>query len=283
MAGADLVQSRPFPGALPAAAPSGAARNLATIAVLWRRDLVRFFRQRSRVIGALAQPLIFWIVIGGGLDRSFAVPGGADLGYREYFYPGVIAMVVLFTSIFSTMSVIEDRHAGFLQAVLVAPSSRAAIVLGKTLGGVSIAVAQAALFLALAPWAGFPAARVDWPMVALLLVGTSVALTSLGFAIAWWLDSTQGYHAVMSVLLIPAWILSGAMFPVEHGARWLTLVMRANPVTYGVEGLRRALYGGALPPGVGVAGASAWLELGVVAAFAIATTALAAWAVSRRA
>jgi ABC-2 type transport system permease protein len=261
---------------------SGAARELATIRVLWRRDIVRFFRQRSRIVGALAQPLIFWLVIGGGLDRSFAVPGGDALGYREYFYPGVIAMVVLFTSIFSTMSVIDDRHAGFLQAVLVAPSSRTSLVLGKTLGGVTVALLQAALFLAAVPLAGFDAAAVNWPLAVALLLGASVALTSVGFAIAWWLDSTQGYHAIMSVLLIPAWILSGAMFPVERTARWMSAVMRANPLTYAVEGLRRALYGGDLPAGLGVAGSSAALELGVVAAFALVALTAATWAASRR-
>ena len=125
--------------------------NLATIQVLVRRDLTRFFRQRSRVLGALAQPILFWLIIGGGLDRTFHVPGSAGLGYREYFFPGVIMMIVLFTSIFSTMSVIEDRHAGFLQAVLVAPSSRGALVLGKTLGGVAVALLQAALVLCVCP------------------------------------------------------------------------------------------------------------------------------------
>ncbi len=264
------------------ARPSARARNLATIAVLVRRDLVRFFRQRSRLIGALAQPLIFWLVIGGGLAGTFHVAGAEDVGYRQYFFPGIVMMVVLFTSIFSTMSVIEDRHAGFLQAVLVAPSSRAAIVLGKTLGGVTIALIQAALFLALAPYAGYPASQIDWPLAAAALLLSSIALTGLGFAIAWWLDSTQGYHAVMSLLLLPAWILSGAMFPVERTAGWLRAIMRANPVTYGVEALRAALHGGVSPDGVGMAGASIALQLGVLSAFAVATVALAAWACARR-
>lgn len=255
---------------------------MSTILVLWRRDIVRFFRQRSRVLGALAQPIIFWLIIGGGLSGTFAVPGAAGLGYQEYFFPGVIMMVVLFTSIFSTMSVIDDRHAGFLQAVLVAPSPRVSIVLGKTLGGVTVALVQAGLFLVMIPWAGFRAAEVDWPLLAAILFFASVALTSLGFTIAWWLDSTQGYHAVMSVLLIPAWILSGAMFPVEKSAGWLGAIMRWNPVTYAVEGTRRALYGGALPAGVGVRGSSALVELGVVAGFALISVGAAAWVCSRQ-
>ncbi|MBI4511674.1 MAG: ABC transporter permease [Deltaproteobacteria bacterium] len=258
-------------------------RNLATIVVLFRRELVRFFRQRSRVLGALAQPIIFWVIIGGGLDRSFLVPGAEGLGYREYFFPGVLMMVVLFTSIFSTMSIIEDRHAGFLQAVLVAPSSRSALVLGKALGGVSIALLQALLLLLAAPVAGFSLGQINLPHVLLVLVSSSLALTALGFAIAWWLDSVQGFHAIMSVLLIPAWILSGAMFPVEKTSKWMGALMHVNPITYGVEGLRRALYGGVLPPGVGVSGSSMLLELGVVAGFAVSTLALAAWTCKRQA
>jgi ABC-2 type transport system permease protein len=259
------------------------ALNLATIRVLWWRDMVRFFRQRTRVVGALAQPLIFWVIIGGGLSGSFAVSGAAGLSYQEYFFPGIIMMVVLFTSIFSTMSVIEDRHAGFLQAVLVAPSSRTAVVLGKTLGGVAVALVQAALFLAMLGLAHYHVAQVSWLLVAAQLLLMSIALTSLGFALAWWIDSQQGYHAIMFVLLIPAWVLSGAMFPVERADRVLVAIMRANPVTYGVEGLRRALYGGALPAGVGVAGSSAVLELAVVAGFAALCLTLAGWTCSRRA
>jgi daunorubicin resistance ABC transporter membrane protein len=255
--------------------------NLATIGVLVRRDLTRFFRQRSRVVGALAQPLIFWIVIGGGFAGTFS--SGSGLGYQQYFFPGIIMMVILFTSIFSTMSVIEDRHAGFLQAVLVAPSSRTAVVLGKTLGGVTIALVQAALFLVMLPWAGYDAGAVDWPMLVAILLLASIGLTSLGFAIAWWIDSSQGYHAIMSILLLPMWVLSGAMFPVDKTARWMSIAMRGNPVTYAVEGARRALYGGALPAGVGIGGSSAWLELGVVAGFAALCLGLAVAACRRRA
>jgi daunorubicin resistance ABC transporter membrane protein len=255
-------------------------RDLATVAVLWRRDVVRFFRQRSRVIGALLQPLIFWLVIGGGLDRAFAVPGAEGVGYREYFFPGVVMMVVLFTSIFSTMSLIEDRHAGFLQAVLVAPSRRVAIVLGKTLGGVTVALAQAACFLALAPAAGYELGAIDWPMVAAALVLSSIALCALGFAIAWWLDSQQGYHAVMSVLLLPAWILSGAMFPASRVSGWMEVIMRGNPLGWAMDALRAGL--GPVPEGLG-GGAPPGVALAAVAGFAVATLALASAACARRA
>src|SRR6266545_7632391 len=127
---------------------SGAlAFDLATTFVLWRRDLMRFAREKSRVVGALVQPLIFWLVIGSGMAKTFRLPGAQSVGYLEYFFPGVILMVVLFTSIFATMSLIEDRHQGFLQAVLVGPGSRVALVLGKCLGATTIAVLQATMFL----------------------------------------------------------------------------------------------------------------------------------------
>ncbi len=246
--------------------------NLATIAVLVSRDLRRFFRQRSRVVGALVQPLIFWLVIGSGLAGSFRMQGAEQIGYLQYFYPGIIMLVVLFTSIFTTMSVIEDRHKGFLQAVLVAPASRTALVLGKTLGGVTIALAQAAVFLALLPLAGFDVRVVDWPLCAGMLLFTSIGLSSMGFGIAWWLDSTQGYHVVMSVLLIPLWILSGAMFPLHGAASWIGWMMRLNPMSYCVSGIRRALYGGT----------PATVELAVVLGFAVAATVWAAYMASRR-
>jgi len=271
------VAEKHEPGQEAAVAParaSAARLNWATVAVLTSRDLRRFFRQRSRVVGALVQPLIFWLVIGSGLAGSFRMPGQEGVGYVQYFYPGIVMLVVLFTSIFTTMSVIEDRHKGFLQAVLVAPASRTALVLGKTLGGVTIALVQAALFLALMPLARFDVRTVDWPLVAGMLLATSIGLSSMGFAIAWWLDSTQGYHVVMSVLLIPLWILSGAMFPVEGAAGWLRAIMKVNPMAYCVSGIRRGLYG----HGSG----SPLVELAVVGAFAVIATVLAAWVCSRR-
>jgi ABC-2 type transport system permease protein len=266
----------------PAAAPSAMRLNLATVGVLVSRDLKRFFRQKSRVVGALVQPLIFWLVIGSGLAGSFRIQGAEQVGYVQYFYPGIVMLVVLFTSIFTTMSVIEDRHKGFLQAVLVAPASRTALVLGKTLGGVAIALAQAAMFLVLLPLAGFDVRAVDWPLIAAMLLATSIGLSSMGFGIAWWLDSTQGYHVVMSVLLIPLWILSGAMFPMHGASSWIGWLMRVNPMAYCVAGIRRALYGGALGHEMGVGGSSAQLELGVVIAFALLATLWAAWMASRR-
>ncbi len=254
--------------------------ELAAAMVLVRRDLTRFFRQRSRILGALLQPLIFWAVLGSGLSGSFRIAGAEQTSYLEFFFPGVILLVVLFTSIFSTMSVIEDRREGFLQAILVAPSSRTSLVLGKTLGGVAIALLQATLVALAAPLAGFALGAIDWPLVALALVLVSIGLTAVGFTFAWWLDSVQGYHGIMSVLLIPAWILSGAMFPPAASAPWLATVMRYNPLSYAMDVLRRGLYGPRTVPGA--LGASLGLGLAVLGGFAMVALALAIRQAGRR-
>lgn len=219
---------------------------------LARRDVVRFLRQRSRIVGALGSPVLFWFVIGSGLGRSFqGGPGG--VGYLEYFFPGSLALIVLFTAIFAEISVIEDRHAGFLQGVLVAPVPRTAIVLGKVLGGAALAVLQACLFLVAAPFAGIHLTLAALGSTVLTLAVLAVGLTGLGFLVAWPLASTQGFHAIMNMFLVPMWLLSGALFPASGASPWVALLMRINPLSYGVEALRLALYarpGLAVPLGV---------------------------------
>jgi ABC-2 type transport system permease protein len=217
---------------------------------LWHRELVRFLRQPSRLAGAFAMPLIFWLLIGTGLSSSFRLPGGpADLDYLEYFFPGTVVLLVLFGAIFSTFSVIDDRNEGFLQGVLVAPISRGAIVLGKVLGGATLAWLQGMLVLCLAPLAGIRLSLASVLGGAAVLALLGVAMTSLGFAFAWKIDSTQGFHAVMNVVLLPMWFLSGAFFPVSGAPSWLGWVMRMNPLTYGMAAMRRVLYAGS--PGSG--------------------------------
>jgi daunorubicin resistance ABC transporter membrane protein len=259
------------------------------VAALVGRDLRRFFRQPSRVVGSLAQPLILWLVLGAGLSGSFrpgagagAVGGGAGVGYLQYFYPGIVVLTMLFTAIFSTISVIEDRHHGFLQAVLAAPASRTALVLGKTLGGVAIASLQAGVLLLLAPLAGFSLGEMNWPLLVVVLLLAGVGFTALGFAMAWWIDSTQGYHAVMSVALIPLWMLSGAMFPPSRSSRVMGALMAADPMTYVVSAVRRGFHGGALPAGLVPDGSGA-TEVAIVGAFAVLAVAAAVALCRRRA
>jgi len=212
---------------------------------LWWREIVRFYRQPTRVVGVLASPLVFWLVIGSGFGTSFRSGGGpGQQHYLDYFYPGALIMIVLFTSIFTMMSVIEDRKEGFLLSVLVAPVPRTAIVLGKVMGGTTLSAIQGMVFLIFAPFAG-----VHLQLLSVLLVGVvvflvSFSLTALGFAIAWPMDSSQAFHGIVNLFLIPLWLLSGALFPVAGASGWIRIIMRLNPLTYGVEALRGLLYPG---------------------------------------
>ena len=210
---------------------------------LWLREVVRFYRQKARVVGVIASPILFWIVIGSGFGTSFRAGATGDQHYLEYFYPGALIMIVLFTSIFTMMSVIEDRKEGFLLSVLVAPVSRSAIVLGKVLGGTTLATVQGLIFLLFAPLVGVHIGFGSFVLIAITVFLVSFALTALGFVIAWPMDSTQAFHAIINLFLIPLWLLSGALFPLSGASGWLRLLMRINPLTYGVEALRQLLYG----------------------------------------
>jgi ABC-2 type transport system permease protein len=246
---------------------------------LWLRDVVRFLRQRSRIVGALGSPVVFWLLIGSGMHRSFRAPDAAmDPSFLEFFFPGTLALIVLFTAIFSTISVIEDRNAGFLQGVLVAPVPRSAIVVGKLLGGTTLALLQAGLFLAAAPLVGI---ALSWQtLVATLgvLAVLGFGLTGLGFLLAWRLDSSQGFHAVMNLLLVPMWMLSGAIFPSYGAAPWIRALMQINPLTYGVSALR-----GLLTPELAVGAPRLGVSVAVTIGFAIAILAADTIAVRRRA
>ena len=276
------------PGAAPRPSVGLAAFSLA------KRELVRFFRQRTRVVGALVQPVLFWVVLGAGMDSAFATPdyaadAGLTMTYQAYFLPGIAAMILLFTAIFATISVIEDRREGFLQGVLVAPVPRVGIVLGKVLGGAAIAVIQAGVFVALAPLLNFvglapgvgygftvPAAVLTAGWLVLIAVG----LTALGYCMAWPLDSTQGFHALMSVVLFPMWLLSGAAFPADGG--WVQYVVAANPLTYGVAGLRRAMTPALADVPATLTLPSQAVGAAVFGAFTVVCLAVAVWITRRR-
>lgn len=226
---------------LPASAPTTGLYLPAF--TLWWREVVRFYRQRSRVVGVIASPLVFWLVIGSGFGTSFrSAQSTGHQHYLDYFYPGALIMIVLFTSIFTMMSVIEDRKEGFLLSVLVAPVPRSSIVLGKVLGGTTLSAIQGLIFLAFAPLVGVRMDLVQFLLVVLTVFLVSFALTALGFAIAWPMDSTQAFHAIINLFLIPLWLLSGALFPLSGASGWIRVLMRINPLTYGVEALRNLLY-----------------------------------------
>jgi ABC-2 type transport system permease protein len=215
---------------------------------LWWREIVRFYRQKTRVVGVLASPLVFWLVIGSGFGTSFRSGGGpGQQHYLDYFYPGALIMTVLFTSIFTMMSVIDDRKEGFLLSVLVAPVPRSAIVLGKVLGGTTLSAIQGMIFLVFAPFTGVHLNLVQVLLVTVVVFLVSFALTALGFAIAWPMDSSQAFHGIVNLFLIPLWLLSGSLFPLTGASLWIRVLMRLNPLTYGVEALRALLYPDAVP------------------------------------
>jgi ABC-2 type transport system permease protein len=233
---------------IPATYPQSAGVMLPAF-TLWWREVVRFYRQRARVAGVILSPLLFWIVIGSGFGTSFRSGEAAgQQHYLDYFFPGALVMIILFTSIFTMMSVIEDRNEGFLLSVLVAPVPRSAIVLGKVLGGTTLAALQGLIFLVFAPLVGIHLTFGSFGFVVLTVFLISFALTALGFAIAWPMDSTQSFHAIINLFLIPLWLLSGALFPLSGASWWMQFLMYVNPLTYGVEALRTLMYPQATHP-----------------------------------
>ena len=253
------------------------------IGTLWWREITRFRRQRSVIIGSLVQPLIFWVLIGWGFRASFK-PGGMPAGtdYVQYFYPGVIMLVLLFTAIFATIQTVEDRQAGFLQGVLVAPVSRATVIFGQALGGTTLALIQGLVFLALAPLAGIALNFSAVAATAAIMALVAFALTSIGLMIAWRIESTRGFHLIMNSILVPVWFLSGAFFPASGAPTWLGWIMRINPLTYQMAALRKALY--LAYPATALGGVpSLRLSIPVAIAFALVTYALATRIASRTA
>jgi ABC-2 type transport system permease protein len=218
---------------------------LTVIYVIWLREAKNFIRERSRIIGAISQPLLYLLIVGQGIASGLSLNQAPGLGYLLFMYPGIIGMSVLFTSIFSGISIIWDREFGFLKEVLVAPVPRWAVALGKIFGGATVAMAQAVILVALAPLIGVRLSLlVSLQLLAVCFV-TSIAITSLGVFIAVPMRSMQGFQMVMNFLVMPLYFLSGAMFPVSSAPTWMRILMTIDPVTYGVDGLRNIVFSAA--------------------------------------
>jgi ABC-2 type transport system permease protein len=232
---------------------------------LWWREIVRFYRQPARVVGVILSPLLFWLVIGAGFGTSLQSRATGQENYLNYFFPGALIMIVLFTSIFTMMSVIEDRNKGFLLSVMVAPVHRSGIVLGKVLGGTTLSALQGLLFLFFAPFIGVRIGVEQFLIVVLVVFLAAFSLTALGFAIAWKMESPQGFHAIINLFLIPLWMLSGALFPAHGASEWIRWLMAVNPLTYGVDGLQLAMFPNTHPATI----LSLWPSIAVLAAFTV--------------
>jgi ABC-2 type transport system permease protein len=220
-------------------------------ATLWQRELVRFWRQKSRVMGVVASPLVFWLFLGYGSN---------DLAK---FYSGALVLTVMFSAIFSTITIIEDRREGFLLSMLVSPAPRTSMVLGKILGSATLGWIQGMIFLLFAPLAGISISAGELALLAGAIFLVSFTLTGLGFVLAWKMESTSGFHALMNLLLFPMWIVSGALFPMATARGWIRIVMWANPLTYSISLLNNLLRLPQSTPGVAI-------SLAVTAAFGVA-------------
>jgi ABC-2 type transport system permease protein len=257
--------------------------NAGGIYIIWYRDVLRYWRDRARLVSSFGQPLLFLVVFGSGLTASLGAGLTRELGdvsYVRFLFPGIVAMAVLFTAVFSAISIVWDREFGFLREVLVAPISRAAVVMGKALGGSTVAMLQGAILLILAPVLGV---SLD-PLLVLKLLGfmflTALALTSMGILIAARLQSMEAFQMIMNFLIMPMFFLSGAFFPLRGLPAWMSVVTRLDPVAYGVDPMRRLLLGGDLAPGIKIANHRlGTVEDGLIlAAFAAVMMAVAVWA-----
>jgi ABC-2 type transport system permease protein len=221
--------------------------TLRAIYMIWRRDVIRFWRDRTRVIGALVQPLLFLVILGTGLSAALRGAGGgsfrAGLDYTTFIYPGIIGMAVLFSSIFSGMSIIWDRDFGFLKEVLVAPIDRSAVAIGKTLGGATQAFLQGLVLLVLAPFVGVKLTPLAVLELLFLIFCLAFALSAVGVAIGARMRSMMGFQFVLNFLVQPAFFLSGALFPLSGLPAWMTALTRVDPLSYGVDPIRRVVLG----------------------------------------
>lgn len=211
-----------------------------TVGMVWERELIRFFRTRSRILSSFIQPILFLFVLGYGMSTLVGTTGGFD--FRKFLFPGIVAMTVISTAISSAISIVWDREFGFLREMLVAPVSRTSLVTGKTLGGASIATVQGTIMLALAPLIGV---HLTW-LVVVEVIGIemlmAVALTAFGVFVAARITRMEGFSVVMQLLLFPMLFLSGALFPLSGLPIWLTVITRVNPLTYAVDPLRQVVF-----------------------------------------
>ncbi len=221
--------------------------NLRAIYSIWLRDIIRYRRDKYRLISSLAQPALFLFVFGNGLARGLAIDiqrtGGGSESYVSFIFPGIIGMTLLFTSVFTAVSIVWDREFGFLKEVMVAPISRWSIAVGKALGGSTVALIQGVIVLLLAPFLGLQLSFLTLFALIPLMYLISISLTSMGIVIAVKMETMEGFQMVLNFLVMPIFVLSGAMFPLSNLPGWLHFLTRINPLSYGVDALRGLMLG----------------------------------------
>ena len=212
------------------------------IKVVWRREIIRFRRDRLRMITSLMQPLLFLFVLGTGLSSLFSGTDAGEINVRTFLFPGVLTLAVLFTAVFSAGSIVWDREFGFLREMLVAPVGRWAIVVGKVVGGATVATFQGLLLLALAGLVGVPYNPIMLLLVVAELMLIALMITAFGVMIAARIKTFQAFMAMTQVLMLPMFFLSGALFPLNNLPAWLTILTHINPLTYAVDLVRRTIF-----------------------------------------
>lgn len=227
--------------------------NLKGIYTIWLRDVLRFLRQPTRIVGSLGGPILYLFVLGGGLASSMGGAGAAagasaaGFDFRQFMFPGILGMTVLFTAMFSAVSIVWDREFGFLKEVMVAPISRVAVALGKVAGGSTVALFQGTIILLLAPLIGVKLTLGQIATLIGLMLALAAAMTSMGVLIAARLRSIEGFQFIMQFLLMPLFFLSGALFPLRDVPLWMDWLAKGDPVTYGVDALRGVALSNTLP------------------------------------
>jgi len=269
-------------------------RALKTIYTIWLREAKTFWREKARIVAMIGQPLLYLLILGNGITAGMRLNRAGAVGYIQFLYPGVIAMSILFTSIFSALSIIWDREFGFLKEVLVAPVPRWAVAMGKAFGGATVAMVQAVIMVAMAPLVGISLSVVIIAKLLVLAFLMSFAVTSLGIVIASRMASMQSFQMVMNFLIMPIYFLSGAMFPMTSAPTWLKSLMALDPLTYGVDAIRNVVFsnttienGGIVSSLIDVArqGGLVRFDLGfdvaLMALVAVALAAAGAWSFSK--
>ncbi len=230
------------------------------IYTLWLRDITRFLKDKPRIVSSAAQPLLWLFVLGMGLSTAFVRGGGGSPQYLRFIYPGIISMSVLFTSIFSAVSIIWDREFGFLKEVLVAPIPRWSVAIGRALGGSTVAVLQGAIILLFAPIVHVSFSALQLMSAFLVMFMIAFSMTSFGILIATRMQTHEGFQVITNFIILPMFFLSGAMFPTGRSLpAWMRALVHINPLSYGVDALRGTL--------VGMRGFSIWLDLLIVIGF----------------
>jgi ABC-2 type transport system permease protein len=265
-------------GQIRVAVPEHSLRSdLRAVSIVWQRELIRFRRDRLRAVTSLIQPLLFLLVLGTGLSSLAKGSMPPGVSFKAFIYPGVLAMSVMFTAIFSAASIVWDREFGFLREMLVAPVPRSAILVGKCFGGATIATLQAVILLALAGLVGVPYDPVMIIELLALLFLTALAMTAFGLMISARIKKFQAVMPIVQLVLTPMMFLSGSLFPLAGLATWLTVLTRVNPLSYAVEPMRHVVFGtldldpalrARLEPGITWNGwvVPIWLDVLVIAA-----------------